>query len=79
MAELARYQRSEAAQAVKTSKDEANNMFKLADRLREFSNRAFDRESKQAAIDGEQAGMTAASGKVGGLDLSDNYSQIKGL
>ena len=72
MAELARYQRSEAAQAVKTSKDESNNMFKLADRLREFSNRAFDRESKQAAIDGEQVGMTAASGQIGGLDLSDN-------
>ena len=72
MAELARYQRSEAAQAVKTSKDEANNMFKLADRLREFSNRAMDREDQQAGIEGKQAGMTAASGQVGGLDLSDN-------
>lgn len=72
MAELARYQRSEAAQAVKTSKDEANNMFKLADRLREFSNRAMDREDQQAGIEGKQDGMTAASGKVGGLDLSDN-------
>lgn len=72
MAELARYQRSEAAQAVKTSKDEANNMFKLADRLREFSNRAMDREDQQAGIEGKQAGMTAASGQVGGIDLSDN-------
>jgi len=72
MAELPRYQRSEAAQAVKTSKDEANNMFKLADRLREFSNRAMDREDQQAGIEGKQAGMTAASGQVGGIDLSDN-------
>jgi len=72
MAELARYQRSEAAQAVKTSKADSNNMFKLADRLREFSNRAMDREDQQAGIEGKQSGMDAASGKIGGVDLSDN-------
>jgi len=72
MAELTRYQRSEAAQAVPTSKDAANNMFKLADRLRQFSNQQHNREDQQASIEGEQAGLTAASGKIGGTDLSDN-------
>jgi len=72
MAEITRYQRSEAAQAVPTSKAEANNLQSLAERLRSFSDRQFDREAKQAAFEGEQAGQLAASGKIGGLDLSDN-------
>jgi hypothetical protein len=72
MAELTRYQRSEAAQAVPTSKDAANNMFKLADRLRQFSNQQHNREDQQAQIEGKQAGLNAASGQVGGVDLSDN-------
>jgi hypothetical protein len=72
MAEIARYQRSEAAQAVPTSKAEANNLQSLAERLRQFSERQHDREDRQAAIEGEQAGQLAGSGKIGGLDLSDN-------
>ena len=72
MAEITRYQRSEAAQAVPTSKAEANNLNSLADRLRQFSNQQFDREAQQAQIEGKQAGQLAASGKIGGLDLSDN-------
>jgi hypothetical protein len=72
MAEITRYQRSEAAQAVPTSKAEANNLNSLADRLRQFSNRQFEREAQQAGIEGKQAGQLAASGKIGGLDLSDN-------
>ena len=72
MAEITRYQRSEAAQAVPTSKAEANNLQSLAERLRSFSERQFDRQAQQAAIEGEQAGQLAASGRIGGLDLSDN-------
>ena len=72
MAEITRYQRSEAAQAVPTSKAEANNLQSLAERLRQFSERQFDREAKQAAFEGEQAGQLAGSGKIGGVDLSDN-------
>ena len=72
MAEITRYQRSEAAQAVPTSKAEANNLNSLADRLRQFSNKQFEREAQQAGIEGKQAGQLAASGKIGGLDLSDN-------
>ena len=72
MAEITRYQRSEAAQAVPTSKAEANNLQSLAERLRSFSERQFDRQAQQAAIEGEQAGQLAGSGKIGGLDLSDN-------
>lgn len=72
MAEIVRYQRSEAAQAIPTSKAEANNLQSLAERLRQFSERQHDREDRQAAFEGEQAGQLAASGKIGGLDLSDN-------
>lgn len=72
MAELARYQRSEAAQAVPTSKEAANNLFSLAERLRAFSNREHDRLDQQAQIEGKQAGLDAASGVKGGIDLSDN-------
>ena len=72
MAELTRYQRSEAAQAVPTSKAAADYGFSLAERLRSFSNQQHNREDQQAQIEGKQAGLTAASGKLGGLDLSDN-------
>ena len=71
MAELPRYQRSEAAQAVPTSKAAADYGFSLAERLRSFSNTMHSYADKQAGIEGKQAGLTEASGKIGGVDLSD--------
>jgi len=71
MAELPRYQRSEAAQAVPTSKAAADYGFSLAEKLRAFSNKQHDYLDQQARIEGKQAGLTAASGKRSGVDLSD--------
>jgi len=72
MAELPRYTRSEAAQAVPTSKAAADYGFSLAERLRSFANTQHNRLDQQAELEGKQAGLTAASGKTGGIDLSDN-------
>jgi hypothetical protein len=72
MAELSRYARSEAAQAVPTSKAAADYGFSLAERLRSFANTQHNRLDQQAELEGKQAGLTAASGKTGGIDLSDN-------
>ncbi|SVA40492.1 uncharacterized protein METZ01_LOCUS93346 [marine metagenome] len=71
MAELPRYQRSEAAQAVPTSKAAADYGFSLAEKLRAFSNKQHDYLDQQARIEGKQAGLTEASGKTSGVDLSD--------
>ena len=72
MAELPRYARSEAAQAVPTSKAAADYGFSLAERLRSFANTQHTRLDQQAELEGKQAGLLAASGKTGGIDLSDN-------
>jgi len=67
-----RYQRSVQVQAISPSTQQAQNFESLADRLRSFADRKSAQLDQQAVIEGEQAGLAAATGKLGGQDLSDN-------
>ncbi len=74
MAEIKRFQRQTTFEGPRVDMTGAQMYQSLAGKLQQFSNRQQDILDSQAALEGEQAGKAAASGKVGGVDFKQEQT-----